>query len=243
MKNLAALNKYFVRYKWRLLLGLAFVTISNLFAVMAPNIVGKVIDQVQQTITAYRSGSLKIDGSIKQYIFDMVLWNCVAILGLALLRGIFMFMMRPTLIVMSRHIEFDQKNDIYNHYQELSTGFFKRNFTGDLMNRLSEDVSRVRMFTGPAIMYTTNLVVLTLLSFGYMFSVNVILTVCVIAPLPVLAISIYLVNRLIYKKSEKIQAQLSSLTTTAQESYSGIRVIKSFVQENNMLRFFNNTSE
>ena len=243
MKNLAALKKYFIRYRWRLLLGMAFVAISNLFAVMAPNIVGQVIDEVANAIEDHKSGKLVVQGSMWSYIASIVLWPSLAILGLALLRGIFMFFMRQTIIVMSRHIEFDQKNDIYNHYQELSTGFFKKNFTGDLMNRLSEDVSRVRMYTGPAIMYSTNLIVLTLLAFAYMFSVNVMLTIYVIIPLPILALSIYLVNSVIYKKSEKIQAQLSSLTTTAQESYSGIRVIKSFVQEKNMLSFFNNTSE
>lgn len=243
MKNLSALKKYFLRNKWRLFAGMAFVAISNLFAVMAPNIVGQVIDDVAKAIEQYRAGTLKVEGNMRSHIINMVFWPCLGILGLALLRGLFMFLMRQTIIVMSRHIEFDQKNDIYNHYQELSTGFFKKNFTGDLMNRLSEDVSRVRMFTGPAIMYSTNLIVLTLLSFWYMFSVNVMLTIYVIIPLPILALSIYLVNSVVYKKSEKIQAQLSSLTTTAQESYSGIRVIKSFVQERNMLRFFNATSE
>jgi ATP-binding cassette subfamily B multidrug efflux pump len=242
MKNLAALRKYFVKHRWRLLAGMAFVAISNLFAVMAPNIVGKVIDDVVRLI-GYENYLPIPEETMRSHVINRVAWPCLAILGLALLRGIFMFFMRQTIIVMSRHIEFDQKNDIYNHYQELSTGFFKKNFTGDLMNRLSEDVSRVRMYTGPAIMYSTNLIVLTLLVLGYMFSVNVLLTIYVILPLPILALSIYLVNSLIYKKSEKIQAQLSSLTTTAQESYSGIRVIKSFVQESNMLRFFNNTSE
>lgn len=243
MKNLTALKKYFVRYKWRLFAGMTFVAISNVFTVLAPDLVGKVIDDVANAIKEYRAGTLKVEGSMWQHIGTIVLWPSLIVLGLALLRGLFMFLMRQTIIVMSRHIEFDQKNDIYNHYQELSTGFFKKNFTGDLMNRLSEDVSRVRMFTGPAIMYSTSLIVLTLLSLASMLRVNVLLTVYVFIPLPILALSIYLINSVIYKKSEKIQAQLSSLTTTAQESYSGIRVIKSFVQENNMLRFFNDTSE
>ncbi len=222
---------------------MAFVAISNYFAVLAPKIVGKVIDDVSKAIKAFNKEAVTVEGGMWKHIGALVFWPCMTILGLALLRGIFMFFMRQTIIVMSRHIEYDQKNDIYNHYQELSTGFFKKNFTGDLMNRLSEDVSRVRMYTGPAIMYTTNLVVLTLLAFINMFRVNVMLTIYVIIPLPILALSIYLINSFIYKKSEKIQAQLSSLTTTAQESYSGIRVIKSFVQEKNMLRFFNTTSE
>jgi ATP-binding cassette subfamily B multidrug efflux pump len=243
MKNLAALKKYFIRYKWRLLVGMVFVAISNIFTVLGPDLVGKVVDDVAKAVAEYKAGRLQVTGSMVKYIGNIVFWPSVIILIYALLRGIFMFFMRQTLIVMSRHIEFDQKNDIYNHYQELSTGFFKKNFTGDLMNRLSEDVSRVRMFTGPAIMYSTSLVVLTMLCLFNMLQTNVMLTIYVFIPLPILALSIYTINSFIYKKSEKIQAQLSSLTTTAQESYSGIRVIKSFVQERNMMQFFNSTSE
>jgi ATP-binding cassette subfamily B protein len=232
MKNLAALNKYFVKYKWRLLLGILFTSTSNLFTVMQPDVVKKVLDVVQKDIEQH----VPVSG---KYILECGL----LLLGLAIMRGIFMFFMRQTIIVMSRHIEFDQKNEIFNHYQKLHSHFFKTHFTGDMMNRLSEDVSRVRMYIGPAIMYATNLVTLTVLCLWYMFRVNVMLTLYVIAPLPLLALSVYLVNSLIYKKSERIQSQLSGLTSTAQESYSGIRVIKSFVQELNMMRFFNNTSE
>ena len=232
MKHLAAVNKYLVKYKWRLLLGLLFITISNLFTVIQPVVVRKVIDQVLGNVQAHLPVS-------NWYIISSGLF----LLGLAIMRGIFMFFMRQTIIVMSRHIEFDQKNEIFDHYQRLHTHFFKTHFTGDMMNRLSEDVSRVRMYTGPAIMYSANLIALTFLCLWYMFRVNATLTFYVIAPLPFLALSVYLVNSLIYKRSEKIQAQLSGLTSTAQESYSGIRVIKSFVQEKNMLRFFNNTSE
>jgi ATP-binding cassette subfamily B protein len=232
MKNLSALNKYFVKYKWRLLLGIIFVTASNVFTVIQPDVVRQVLDRVQENMQKH----IPVD---RWYIISMGM----LLLGLAIMRGIFMFFMRQTIIVMSRHIEFDQKNEIFNHYQQLHTHFFKSHFTGDMMNRLSEDVSRVRMYTGPAIMYSANLVALTVLCLWYMFRVNVMLTVYVIAPLPFLALSVYLVNSLIYRKSEKIQAQLSGLTSTAQESYSGIRVIKSFVQERNMMRFFNDTSE
>ncbi len=232
MKHLGALSKYFIKYKWRLLLGLLFVSASNLFTVIQPDVVGKVID--------------KVEANVKMHL-PVTSWFIIGsglyLLGLAIMRGIFMFFMRQTIIVMSRHIEFDQKNEIYDHYQQLHTNFFKTHFTGDMMNRLSEDVSRVRMYTGPAIMYSANLIVLTILCLWYMFRVNVTLTLYVVAPLPFLALSVYLVNSLIYRKSEKIQAQLSGLTSTAQESYSGIRVIKSFVQERNMMRFFNNTSE
>jgi ATP-binding cassette subfamily B protein len=154
-----------------------------------------------------------------------------------------MFFMRQTVIVMSRLIEYDQKNEIYNHYQELHTHFFKTHFTGDLMNRIAEDVSRVRMYTGPSIMYATNLSVLTIICVWNMVNVNAMLTLCVVLPLPVLAGTIYFVNRIIFKKSEHIQSQLSGLTSTAQETYSGIRVVKSFVQEKNMLHFFNRFSD
>jgi len=167
----------------------------------------------------------------------------IVILSLALLRGFFLFLMRQTIIVMSRFIEYDQKNEIYRHYQRLDTGFFKSHSTGDLMNRIAEDVSRVRMFTGPAIMYLANLVAVISLSVFFMLKRDAQLTQYVLAPLPILAITIYLINNTIHKKSEQIQESLSALTTNAQETYSGIRVIKSFVQENAMLGFFTKNSE
>ena len=154
-----------------------------------------------------------------------------------------MFFMRQTIIVMSRHIEFDQKNQVYAHYQKLDTEFYKTHSTGDLMNRMSEDVSRVRMYTGPSLMYLINLISLIGFCLFNMFSKDIRLSMYVLAPLPILAITIYIVNRIINKKSEEIQGQLSDLTTNAQESYSGIRVIKSFVQESAMLGFFKRNSE
>lgn len=244
MKHLAALNKYLLRYKWRLLLGMLFVSVSNVFAVIPPVIIRNVIDRVQANITGYRLVSdTKVAELFQSYIFDLVLQSGIILLVLALARGVFMFFMRQTIIVMSRHIEYDLKNDIYKHYQELNTQFYKTRSTGDLMNRISEDVSRVRMYIGPAIMYTTNLVVLTIMCLWNMVRVSPMLTFYVILPLPLLALSIYLVNRVIFKKSEKIQSQLSDMTTIAQESYSGIRVIKSFVQEKAMMGFFDSKSE
>jgi len=238
MTHLASLNKYFVRYKWRLLLGLLFVSVSNYFAVASPVVVRNVLDQVQRNINIHDLITFNLSRSlVTGYIYGLVLWNGLLLLGLALMRGIFMFLMRQTLIVMSRHIEYDQKNEIFNHYQQLHTHFYKTHYTGDLMNRMAEDVSRVRMYTGPSIMYATNVLVLTVMCVWNMLHVNPMLTLYVMLPLPILAFSIYYVNRIIYKKSGKIQAQLSDLTTTAQESYSGIRVIKSFVQEKNMLGF------
>src|SRR5690348_9625063 len=167
----------------------------------------------------------------------------IIILILALLRGFFMFLMRQTIIVMSRHIEYDQKNEVFNHYQQLDTAFYRTHSTGDLMSRIAEDVSRVRMFTGPAIMYLVNLVAVISFSLFFMFKRDAELTLYVLTPLPILAITIYYVNTIIHKRSEHIQALLSNLTTNAQESYSGIRVIKSFVQEQGMLRFFSHNSE
>jgi len=238
MSKLQSLNKYFVKYKWYLISGLLFVSISSYIAVLSPVIVRDTINEVQTQIASIQKGEKG-----KPDIFNIVFYSGITLLGLALLRGVFMFLMRQTIIVMSRHIEYAQKKEIYNHYQSLHTGFFKTHFTGDLMNRIAEDVGRVRMYTGPSIMYATNVIVLTIMCMWGMLRVNPMLTLYVSIPLPLLAISIYYVNKLIYQKSSKIQAQLSTLTTTAQESYSGIRVIKSFVQEANMIKFFNRNSE
>ncbi|MGN6492857.1 MAG: ABC transporter ATP-binding protein [Agriterribacter sp.] len=263
MKHLRAVNKYFRKYKWRFLLGILFVIISNYFGILAPQVTGYVMDKVQVTISSLTGehtgtpGKInkeydplvkvfinEIEQRIQQHDFAWLVMICgITLLVLALLRGLFMFFMRQTLIVMSRLIEYDQKNEIYLHYQRLDTDFYKTHSTGDLMSRMAEDVSRVRMYTGPAMMYFINLVALIGFSLFYMFQKNWELTIYVLAPLPLLAITIYIVNTIIHKKSENIQAQLSSLTTNAQESYSGIRVIKSFVQEQNMERFFEKNSE
>lgn len=244
MKNLAALNKYLWRYKWRLMLGMLFVSISNVFAVIPPVVIRNVIDSVQANVNSFMlvRGTAAAD-DLQGYIFDLVFRSGMILLGLAVARGVFMFFMRQTIIVMSRLIEYDLKNDIYKHYQELDTQFYKGRYTGDLMNRISEDVSRVRMYLGPAIMYSTNLVVLTVMCLWNMIRVSPMLTFYVILPLPFLAASIYIVNRIIFRKSEKIQSELSDMTTIAQESYSGIRVIKSFVQEKAMMGFFTSKSE
>ena len=244
MKNLAALNKYLWRYKWRLLLGMLFVAISNVFAVIPPAVIRNVIDSVQDNVNSYRLvAQTSVATDLQDYIFTLVFKSGMILLGLAVARGLFMFFMRQTIIVMSRLIEYDLKNDIYTHYQKLDTQFYKTHYTGDLMNRISEDVSRVRMYIGPAIMYTTNLVVLTIMCLWNMIRVSPMLTFYVILPLPLLAASIYIVNRIIFRKSERIQSQLSDMTTVAQESYSGIRVIKSFVQEKAMMGFFKENSE
>ena len=257
MKHLKSLNKYFWKYRFRLGVGLLFVFLSNYFNVLSPQVTGFVIDYVQQSLNlpGYEAPSRPPDYdtlvktfiagvSNRDYSIGKVVALCgITILGLALLRGFFLFLMRQTIIVMSRFIEYDQKNEIYTHYQQLDTAFYKTHSTGDLMNRIAEDVSRVRIFTGPAIMYLANLIAIISLSVFFMLKRDPELTLYVLAPLPILAITIYFVNNTINKKSEKIQESLSDLTTNAQETYSGIRVIKSFVQENSMLGFFTRNSE
>jgi ATP-binding cassette, subfamily B, multidrug efflux pump len=258
MKHLKALNKYFWKYRVRLGIGALFIIISNYFAVLAPQVTSFIIDHVQKSIDPSREVARAAEKSQRKYdslvlrfidwvekyfsdrenIFKAVILCGVTILLLALLRGFFMFLMRQTIIVMSRHIEYDQKNEVFHHYQQLDTAFYKTHSTGDLMSRMSEDVARVRMFTGPAIMYLINLVALISLSLFYMLQANRMLTLYVLSPLPILAVTIYYVNSIINRRSEKIQALLASLTTNAQESYSGIRVIKSFVQEKAMCSAF-----
>jgi ATP-binding cassette subfamily B multidrug efflux pump len=256
LKHLKALNKYFWKYRLRLGIGILFVFLSNYFNVLAPQVTGFVIDFVQQkqNIPGYqpKANQPGYDILVQKFIswaegsqgtLNVVALCGITILVLALLRGFFLFLMRQTIIVMSRHIEFDQKNEVYKHYQKLDSSFYKTHSTGDLMNRIAEDVSRVRMFTGPTIMYLTNLVAVISLTVFYMYRRDEVLTLYVLAPLPILAIAIYFVNTTINRRSEKIQESLSDLTTNAQESYSGIRVIKSFVQEKAMLGFFQKNSE
>lgn len=255
MKQLATLNKYFWKYRWLLLLGILFVVLTNYFRIMAPQLTGyvvkTVVNKIEHRAVAPSASKGDYDILVQQAInvFDglsdsrKILFSGLALLLVALISGFFMFLMRQTIIVMSRHIEYDQKNEIFAHYQQLHTGFYKTHSTGDLMNRIAEDVSRVRMYTGPALMYFINLAAVISFSTFFMFRANATLTWVSLAPLPLLAITIYFVNNIINRRSEKIQALLSDLTTNAQESYSGIRVIKSFVQEKNMLRFFTANSE
>ena len=232
MKSLLSLNKYFVRYKWLLIGGFLFVVLSNIFNVFIPYLVRQVLDQTAlqaSFLPNYKSNNAYFIFS--QSLLNTALWFGGLILLASVIRGIFMFFMRQTLIVMSRKIEFDLKNDIYKHYQLLSQNFYRKNFTGDLMNRLSEDVSRVRMYVGPAIMYIINLVFTFITVIFMMVNVNLELSIWVLLPLPILSISIYYVSEIINKKSDKIQEKLSDITTLAQETFSGIRVIKFFATE------------
>jgi len=255
---LVSLNKYFWRYKWHFLLGMIFIVLSNYFRILAPQVTKYVLNTVEiglekKHTAADAAARTHYDPLVRIFVNDMtktdapfgrrVLYSGIILLVLALIGGFFMFLMRQTIIVMSRHIEFAQKNEIFKHYQQLDTNFYKTHNTGDLMNRISEDVSRVRMYTGPAVMYVINLAATIGFSVSYMYNENKELTFYVLSPLPILAITIYYVNTIINRKSDKIQSLLSDLTTNAQESYSGIRVIKSFVQEKAMLGFFEKNSE
>ena len=254
MRELSALNVFFWKYRFRFFTGIILVIATNYLAVLSPQITGYVVNLVQAKLPGGKPATNVNHDLIVSFIsqisvnnqlkFTSLITFCsVTILLLAIIRSVFMFFMRQTIIVMSRHIEFDQKNQVYEHYQKLDTEFYKTHSTGDLMNRMSEDVSRVRMYTGPSLMYLINLISIIGFCLFNMFTKDLRLSLYVLAPLPVLAITIYIVNTVINKKSEEIQSQLSNLTTNAQESYSGIRVIKSFVQESAMLGFFKKNSE
>ncbi|RLJ72718.1 ABC transporter ATP-binding protein [Pedobacter alluvionis] len=232
MKHLSRLNKYFLKYKWWIIPGSIFVVISNIFGVVPAQVIGYAVDLINENIQIFNL----FHGFDRQaIIYDIfssnLLFFGLLVIALYLLRGLFLFFMRQTIILMSRHIEFDMKNDIYQHYQELSLGFYRRNNTGDLMNRATEDVNRVRMYVGPAIMYTINTFVLSVLIIWSMFDVNSKLAIYCLLPLPFLVVIIYYVNTLIFKKSGKIQERLSDLSSFVQERFSGIRIIKSYVRE------------
>ncbi|QNN40356.1 ABC transporter ATP-binding protein [Pedobacter roseus] len=232
MKHLSRLNKYFLKYKWWIIPGSIFVVISNIFGVVPAQVIGYAVDLITENIQIFNL----FHGFDRQaIIYDIfssnLLYFGLLVIALYLLRGLFLFFMRQTIILMSRHIEFDMKNDIYQHYQELSLGFYRRNNTGDLMNRATEDVNRVRMYVGPAIMYTINTFVLSVLIIWSMFDVNSKLAIYCLLPLPFLVVIIYYVNTLIFKKSGKIQERLSDLSSFVQERFSGIRIIKSYVRE------------
>jgi ATP-binding cassette subfamily B protein len=220
VKHLKAINHYFLKYKWHFLGGILFVALSTIFGTYQGVIVRNGTNQI---IEVFKKNQAAESGVFITY--------GLTIIGLALTSGLFMFLMRQTIIVMSRHIEYDQKNEIYSHYQELDASFYKQNTTGDLMNRISEDVGKVRMYSGPAIMYLANTVVTTVTVLIFMLSVNVPLTLIVFLPLPLLSYLIYRVSDMINKQSGKVQQELGNLTTQAQETFSAIRVIKAYARE------------
>ncbi len=230
MKALKYINKYFVKYKWRLLIGILITILSKLLALKVPQIVGDSLNIVED----YQNGLITDIDAVKHEL----LINVLIIIGVAILAGFFTFLMRQTIIVTSRLIEFDLKNEIYQQYQRLSLNFYKKNRTGDLMNRISEDVSKVRMYVGPAVMYSMNMIVLLAVGFTQMINIDVKLTMYTLLPFPVLSISIFALSKVIHKRSSIVQEYLSKLTTFNQEFFSGISVVKSYGIENSIIKDF-----
>ena len=220
MKELKRLNKFLLKYKGRLLLGLLITIISRVFSIVTPRLVGDSMTSIENY--------LSLNNISPDELKDVLFFNIVLILGASLISGFFTFLMRQTIINVSRFIEFDVKNEIFSHYQSLDQIFYKKNRTGDLMNRISEDVSKVRMYYGPVIMYGTNAIVLFIIIIFYMYSVAPKLTIYSLIPLPILSVFIYRISNLINKKSTLVQESLSDLSTYSQESFSGISVLKSF---------------
>ena len=244
MKALYSLNKYFWKYRWRLFLGILFVAVSNLFAILPAQIIQEAIDTVLEATKLYKAAANETESSlIYNKLTSELLMFAGLVLGFALLKGFFLFTTRMTIIVMSRLIEYDMKNAIFEQYQNLELAFYRKNNTGDLMNRISDDVSKVRMYFGPAIMYTINLIVLFAFVITAMLNVNVELTIYVLTPLPLLSVGIYYVSNIINRKSEVIQRQLSSINTFVQEAFSGIRVIKAYNQQQDKETFFKDELE
>ena len=222
MKELKYLNKYFVKYKYRFFLGLLFTILAQIFSLYTPEYIGNSINTIEEFAKSNPAFARK-----------ELLNNILIILATTIIAGLLTFLMRQTLIVMSRHIEFDLKNEVYMHYQKLSQSFYKRNRTGDLMNRISEDVSKVRMYVGPAVMYSLNTVIRFGVVIVYMYNISPKLTLYSLLPLPLLSYSIFKISAQIHKKSSLYQQNLSTLSSFAQEFFSGIRVVKAYALENN----------
>lgn len=238
MKSLSKLHPYFLRHKWKLIAGIVFVVISNVFGILPPQLIRESVDLIVANIEQIRSASEVEAAALRASLSKQLLYFAVMVLVFSLAKGLFMFFMRQTIIVMSRWIEFELKNDLYNKFQQLTAYFFQRQTTGDLMARLSEDVGKVRMYVGPALMYGINLVVLFVIVIAAMWRVNATLTLYVLLPLPVLSVAIYYVNSIILTRSTAIQQQLGRINTFAQESYSGVRVIKTYGLEQRFRKLF-----
>ena len=234
MKDLSYLNKYLLKYKYYYTIGGIFILISTAFAIVPATLIRETFNLIENGYKEYSLGNTLA----KKEILKDVLFYSSAIIVAAIIRGFFMYMMRQTIIVASRKIEYDLKNEIFYHYQTLPLKFYKKNNTGDLMNRISEDVSKVRMYLGPALMYGMNVTILMLMVIPFMFYINFNLAFYSLMPLPLLVVSIYLVQNIINKRSEQIQESLSNLSTYVQETFSGIRLIQSFVREINFEKVF-----
>jgi len=239
MGSLAYLNKYLYKYKHLLGLGILFTIISNFFLILPAQVVRYAFNAVEETIDwFFLFKNFESQKEIEEvFSYNILIYGGI-ILAMALLRGFFLFLVRQTLIVMSRFIEYDLKSEIYEHYQTLPLSFYRKNKTGDLMARISEDVSQVRMYLGPGIMYGINLIAVFVMVIPYMFAVDYRLTLYTLIPLPLLSVSIYFVNNLINQRSEEIQKSLSKLSSFVQEAFSGIRVLKAFAREQDSLQQF-----
>lgn len=233
MKPLRYLNKYFFKYKWNLLLGILFIAITNLFNVYKPEFFGDSIDQLKNWGANDNSENL-IGEAVKVGLIY---------LSLSLASGFFLFLTRQSIIIMSRHIEYDLKNEIYDHYQKLDYSFYKRNSTGDLMNRISEDVTKVRMYLGPGIMYTINLSILFIMAIYNMVQIDGFLTIMVLLPLPIMSFLIYKVSSKINSISGEVQQEQSIMSTLVQESFSGIRVVKAYSRTGEIADNFNKSAK
>jgi ATP-binding cassette subfamily B multidrug efflux pump len=244
VRELKFLNRFFWKYRWRMLLGIIFICISNYFQVLQPQVIREALDLLIEQVNTYRM----YDGFELGNEYFTMLSHTLMIFGgivllLAIVMGVFLYLTRQTIIVMSRLIEYDLREVIYDHYQNLSLDFYKRNNTGDLMSRVTEDVNKVRMYLGPAIMYLANLISTIALVIFAMLAVSPTLTLYTLIPLPLLAISIYYVSNIIHTRSTFIQQQLSKLTSIAQEVFSGIRVVKSYVREKPQVDYFAKESD
>ena len=225
MKSLKYLNKFFYKYRFRILIGILITIIARIFALVAPNLIGDSITIIDNYLS---------NGNDPTIVKKSLINNILLIIGASITAGFFTFIMRQTLINVSRFIEFDLKNEIFQKYQDLDISFYKNNRVGDLMNRISEDVSKVRMYVGPALMYSINTITLFIIIITYMFSIDVKLTLYTVTPLPLLSFIIYKLSKKINTKSLKVQESLSKLTTIAQESFSGISIIKSYTIEDEL---------
>lgn len=243
MKELSYLNKYFYKYRWHIVPGVLFVIISNYFGILPAQVIREAFDLVKENIDLYRLyDGFERQDLIYQVFGSSLLFFGAVVLVLSLLRGIFLFLMRQTLILTSRRIEYDIKNEMYRHYQALDFSFYRRNNTGDLMNRVTEDVNQVRNYLGPAIMYAINTVVLFIMIIVAMYNVNATLATYSLLPIPFLAVIILFVNRVINRRSTRIQDQLSKLSSFVQETFSGIRVVKTYTRESHKIEEFTNES-
>lgn len=235
MKELKYLNKYFIKYKWRFLVGILITVISRYLFIKVPGIVGESLNVVE----AYQKNTITDLAVVKQELFLNILW----IIGFTLVSGFFTFLMRQTIIVTSRLVEYDLKNEIYAQYQKLSLNFYKKNRTGDLMNRISEDVGKVRSYFGPAVMYTVNMVVLFAVCFTEMLRIDTKLTLYTLIPFPILSASVFVLSKVIHKRTAIVQQYLSKLTTFNQEFFSGINVVKSYGIEPSIIKGFDEIAD